>query len=105
MPRMPYAMKTLLDEITGERKSAKYEVGDEDGLGVYRSVTFDKPTTKWLGHTFDYVEDDRIIGYSVSKDQMTVLFSHKSSEADRKDGFLIPEAQTVAASEDSGPAS
>lgn len=99
MPRIPHAMKTLIDEVTAERKTAKYETGDEDGLGVFRSVTFDKPTTKWLGHAFDYVEDDRIIGYSVSKDQMTVLFSHRSSEADRKDGFLIADAQTVASSE------
>jgi hypothetical protein len=99
MPRMPYAMKALIDEVAAARKTAKFDLGDEDGLGVYRSVTFDKATTKWLGHAFDYVEDDRIIGYSVSKDQMTVLFSHRSSEADRKDGFLIADAQTVAASE------
>lgn len=104
MPRIPYAMKTLIDEVTAARKSAKYEVGDADGVGVYRSITFDKATTKWLGHTFDYVEDDgRIIGYGAgSKDTLTVLFSERSTEADRRDPFLIADAQTVASSESAG---
>jgi hypothetical protein len=99
MPRMPYAMKTLTDQIKDLREKAKFEAGDEDGFGVYRSVTFDKATTKWLGHAFDYIEDERIVGYRVSKDQLTVVFSDRSVEADQRDPFLIDEAQTVAASE------
>lgn len=99
MPRMPYAMKTLTNQIKDLRKSAKFEAGDEDGFGVYRSVTFDKPTSKWLGHAFDYIEDERIVGHRVSKDQLTVHFSTRSSEADDRDPFLIDEAVTVASDE------
>lgn len=98
MARMPYAAKVFTDQVKGLRKSAKFEVGDEDGLGVYRTVTFDKATTRWLGHALDYIEDDRIVGYSVTKDQMTVLFSHRHI-ADSKEPFLVEDAVTVAADE------
>lgn len=97
MPRTPYAAKTLTDQVTALRKSAKFEMGDEDGLGVYRSVTFDKATTKFIGDALDYIEDDRIVGYGVgSKGELKVLFSERSTLADDREEFLIEDAITVA---------
>lgn len=95
MARTPHAARVFTDQVKELRKTAKFEFGDEDGLGVYRTVKFDKPTTKWLGNALDEIDDDRIIGYSVEKDQLTVLFSHRTN-ADLKDRFLIDEAVTVA---------
>lgn len=99
MSRTPYAAQTFIAQVKALRKSAKVETGDTDGFDVDRSITFDKATSKWLHPAMDYIDDDRIIGYAVTKDQLTILFSHRSTEADNRDPFLIEDAVTVAEAE------
>ena len=95
MPRLPYAAQTLIDQVTAERKSAKVTPGDPDGLDVYRTVEFDKATSKWLAPILQEIDDERIIGAGISHDVLTVVFTHRTVADDRAE-FPLTDAETVA---------
>lgn len=96
MPRLPYGAETFIEQVQGLRKSAKFEQGDPDGFDVVRSITFDKATSKWLEPILDHLGDDRIVGYSTSKEQLTVDFSDESVVADQRDPYPLESAAEVA---------
>jgi hypothetical protein len=81
------------------RKSAKYERGEADGFDVVRSITFDKPTSTWLGDALDYIDDDRIEDVTTEKDKTTVHFSTESHIADQRDPYPLEDAILVAEDE------
>lgn len=98
MPRLPHGAVTFTEQVQALRKSAKFERGEPDGLGVVRSLTFDKATSKWLEPILDHLDDDRIVGYGTgSKGLLTVLFSEKSNVADQRDDYPLEAAAEVAA--------
>lgn len=73
--RVPYAAKTLLGQAQQKYKSAKMEpTGDPDGFGRYRSVIFDKTSTKWLKDVLP-VDDERIVDIEMRDGQMVLTFA------------------------------
>lgn len=96
MPRLPYGAATFIEQVNELRKSAKHERGEPDGLGVIRSITFDKATSKWLGDALDYIDDERIVDVTTAKDQTTVHFSTESAVADQRERYPLAEAIEVA---------
>lgn len=103
MPRLPYGAETFVEQVTSLRKSAKYERGEPDGFDVIRSITFDKPTSKWLADAIDYIDDERIVDTTTEKDQLTVHFSDESAVADQRDTYPLAEAIEVAQAEAKAP--
>lgn len=99
MPRLPYGAETFVEQVTGLRKSAKYERGEPDGFDVVRSITFDKATSKWLTPILDYIDDERIVDTTTEKDLLTVHFSDESAVADQRDTYPLAEAEEVAKDE------
>lgn len=99
MPRLPYGAETFIEQVLELRKSAKYERGEPDGFDVIRSITFDKPTTKFLGDALNYIDDERIVDAHVSKEQLTIHFSDESAIADLRDPYPLAEAIEVAEDE------
>lgn len=98
MARTPHGMTVFIEQVKEMRKSAKIEPGDVDGLDAYRSLTFDKATSKWLQPILDEIDDPRIVGYGTgSKDVLTVVFTHRPA-ADHKDPYPLEAALTVAES-------
>lgn len=95
LSRLPYAASTLIEQVQGLRKSAKYESSDTDGFDVDRTITFDKATSKWLTPILHEIEDDRIVSHSMNKDQLSITFSHLA-DGDDRDEFPLEAAETVA---------
>lgn len=61
MARLTYGAKTLISQVEHHKPRSKAsEVGDPDGLGVVRTIKFDKATSKWLAPLLDEIEDPRI---------------------------------------------
>lgn len=104
MPRIPHAAKTLAEQVRkhyGRNADSKAgletatPVGDPDGLGVYRSIQFDKTSSKWLGPVLAELDDPRIEEVTEEKGQVTVRFSHRTL-ADERHPFPLDDAATVA---------
>lgn len=84
MPRLPYAAVTLIEQVTAERKRAKAEPhGAVDGLNVYRSIAFDKPTSKWLEPLIVETTDRRITGIADDDGRLVITFTPRTSADDR----------------------
>lgn len=95
MPRLPYAAETLLAQAKSKNKSAKMSPsGDPDGLDVFRTVTFDKASSKYLAPLIEHLGDPRIVDHSVSKDVLSVTFSPRPL-ADSRDDFPLGDAEAV----------
>jgi hypothetical protein len=68
MPRLPYAAKTLIGQVQDEKPKARPSmVGDVDGLGVWRTIKFDKTTSKWLEPRLD-AGDERLSTVKMTDD-------------------------------------
>lgn len=97
--RLPYAAKTLIKQVQATRKTAKAEPsGDPDGLGVVRSITFDKTSSKWLAPRLlnsDGYIDERIVDADMDAGRLTVTFSDRSAIADQRGAFVLDEADLV----------
>jgi hypothetical protein len=99
MPRLPYAAKQFLAEAEKIKPSTKYEADDEDGLRVYRTLRFDKRTTKWLGEALLFIDDERILDWHVTDAGYLHVTFAPGPEADTRDPFLLDDAVTVASSD------
>lgn len=99
MARIPYAARTLISEVTERKPKAKVKaVGEPDGLDVIRSFVFNKETGNWLKPLLEIVDDDRIESFGSGKDGLVVTFV-ASTAADRRETFLLGEAETADKSE------
>lgn len=95
MSRITHAAKQLLNEVGAQRKTAKHtREGDADGLGVVRTIKFDKATSKWLYPILEASADDRIESLDLSKDQLSVTFV-SGPKADKRDPFRLVEVESV----------
>lgn len=84
MPRLPYAAVTLIEQVTAQRKRAKAQPqGDTDGLNVHRSISFDKPTSKWLAPLLTDTTDRRIVGVADDGGRLVITFSPRTIADDR----------------------
>lgn len=99
MSRTPHAARKFVEQVKDMRKSAKFEHHNEDGFGTLRSVTFDKPTSKWLAPILDEFDDERISGISNQGGKVTVTFTHRPP-GESAESFPLEAAKTVADSRD-----
>lgn len=58
--RVPYAMRTMIDEIDKINPKAVGETRNPDGFGVWRTLLLDKATTEMLLDLLDGMTDPRI---------------------------------------------
>jgi hypothetical protein len=100
MPRVPRAATALIGQVTDAKKRAKAEPhGDPDGLNVYRSISFDKTTSKWLTPILENSTDPRIVALGDDGGRLVVTFSPKV-DADRRDAFALDEPEAESADGD-----
>jgi hypothetical protein len=93
--RQPYAMRTLVHQITQERGEFDYELDDLDGLNVYRTIAFDEKTSKWLKPIIEVVasKDKRI--EKVSGEKYIAVTFVSDMRADTRDDFLLAEVEKI----------
>ena len=96
MPRLIPAAQQLLDQVGESRTSMKkVTLGDPDGLGRVRSITFDAATSRWLSPILSAIGDDRIKDLThASKSRLTVTFV-SDYRADFKTPFPLDEIDRV----------
>ena len=95
MTRIPHAAKVLTAQVEATKKNAKWEpIGQPDGFDVYRSIRFDKVTSKWLAPLLRELADNRIYYAGINKGQLIVQFVH-TTLADTKDTYNLADAETV----------
>jgi hypothetical protein len=100
MPRLPYAALTLIEQVRVERPKAKVEHADEpDGLGVVRSIKFDKRTSDWLAPLLESIHDPRIQSTKVTEAGYLYVTFIPQPQADQRTRFPLAEAAEVQASE------
>lgn len=99
MARLPHAAKVLNAQVVERKKQAKMVAASEpDGLGVVRTVSFNKATAKWLHPLLEVMGDPRIETTEVTADGLAVTFV-ASRLADDKGPFNFDDAQDVLSAE------
>lgn len=102
--RLPYAARTLIEQVQAEKPKATYEtVGEPDGFRVNRTIKFDKRTSKWLAPLLVETEDERIAEASLTDAGYLHVRFVGSPVADQRDEFPLVEAETVLAEEQPQP--
>lgn len=103
MPRLPGAAKRLIQQVQAEKPKATADPeGDPDGLAVWRTIKFDKRTSKWLAPLMEQIDDPRLHDVKVTEaGYLHVTFVH-TPQADWRDPFPLTEAAEVVAAESSG---
>lgn len=96
MPRIPHAAKTLIRQAVERKPQTKAtREGEPDGLGVHRTISFNKATSKWLEPLLAELDDPRITGYEVEGGILSVTFS-TGIDADDASEFPLDAAAEVA---------
>lgn len=96
MARFPRAARVLLAELQTRYKNPKMEpVDDVDGLGVYRTVSFDKNSSSLLAKALPELNDPRIASFEKKGTKMEVTFV-ATSAADGQAPFPLAAAEIVA---------
>lgn len=90
-------MQTLIQQVFDHKEDAEVNVEEEDGLGVYRQVTFDEQTSKWLHPIISLIarEDGRIQSFHLSRGGMLLINFGFGPEVETRDPFLIPQVDAV----------
>lgn len=97
MSRLPYAARTLIQQVEGLRPSAKhYEASEPDGLRVVREVKFDKRTSEWLAPLLDRIDDERIKEHYLTDAGYLHVEFVGGVEADERRKFPLREALRLA---------
>lgn len=95
--RLPYAAHQLIEQVQDRRKKAKAEyVSDPDGLGVVRTIKFDKATSKWLAPILEALDDDRIREAEVTEAGYLHVTFVPTPNADDRRAFPLDEAEALA---------
>lgn len=113
MARLPYAAKVLADQVREHlhRKpdsraglATMEPEGDPDGLGVYRTVKFDKKASEFLrdGLVLETLEDNRIADMEMKDSRLHVTFTHRVI-ADNRNPFPLDAARAVTEQEETPP--
>lgn len=96
MSRLAPAAQQLLDQVGEARTSMKkVTLGDPDGLGRIRSITFDAATSRWLVPILNAIGDHRIREVEwAGKGRATVTFV-SDYRADFKTEFPLDEVSHI----------
>lgn len=99
--RLPYAAKQLIEQVQAEKPKATFEQHDLDGLMVYRTIRFDKRTSKWLAPLVEQFADGdaRIAQWSKTDAGYLHITFVSTPNADDRTPFPLRDAATVASSE------
>jgi len=99
--RQPYAMKTLIEQVSQKREDATATADEADGLGVYRQVTFDEETSNWLEPIIGVIaqKDRRINSYFTSRGGMLIINFVSDYRADSREPFALTAVERVLASD------
>lgn len=98
--RQPYSAKTLAKQLAERNSRSKMKPhGDPDGFGVWRTFTFDKPTSKTLERLIPEMDDRRIANFEM-KDGVAHLTFVATPAADSRDEFPLDAADAVAGQSD-----
>lgn len=98
MPRIPYAAQRLIDDAKAHKPKAKVDAaraGDPDGFGVFRTIAFNKATSKWLAPLLEVLNDPRIVQSVVNDDGLLEVTFSPRINADDRSPFPLREAETV----------
>lgn len=99
MARLPYAAKTLIAQATARKPRTKAEPhGDVDGLGVHRTIKFNKETSKFLAPLLEQIDDERIEDFEVTEAGYLHVTFVATPDADQRAEFPLSAAEEVAAS-------
>lgn len=99
--RIPYAARTLQSQVQERRNKAEIEpFGEEDGLGVVRTLRFDKATSKWLAPLLEAIapDDPRVEWVEVTEAGYLHVTFVGTPDADQLDEFPLDDAAEVAES-------
>jgi hypothetical protein len=89
------AARQLVDEVEAAHPKAKVKIiGDPDGIGVHRQVSFDAATTKWLTPLLDAVQDERVLSVDAESNRTVITFV-ADTRADFAQPFGLAEADAV----------
>jgi hypothetical protein len=96
MNRQPFAMKTLIRQVTDKRPDVVAVASLPDGFGVYRTVSFDHDVSEWLAPIIEAnASDVRIASHSVSDEGVLRVDFVTDHRADSSAPFRIKEAEAV----------
>lgn len=95
--RLPYAAKTLIDQVAEEKPRAKVEFhGEPDGYGVVRTIKFSKSAGEWLAPLLEAINDDRIESINTTEaGYLHVTFVSTPAADDRAEFPLQAAAEVV----------
>lgn len=75
MSQLVPAARQLITQVQHFKPNAKAKsVGDPDGIGVLRSISFDKATSKWLTPILEVIADERIASIDTTNTGTVVTF-------------------------------
>lgn len=91
MARLPYAAEQLIAEVQNLDENFTAEtVGDPDGLGVYRSIRFDKAASKQLKDAAEVlIHDERLTSVENTAHGVVFTFDDRSVVADDRAEFGV----------------
>ena len=95
--RMPYAMRTITEEIGRVVEDAVLETQDPDGFGVWRTLVLDTETTKVFRDVLDMVDDQRIADRRVAPNGRYYLYFVPDRRADDAKPFSLDRAMKILA--------
>jgi hypothetical protein len=96
MARLPYAAKQLIKQASEAKPATKAKPVDEpDGLGVHRTVSFNKATSTWLKPLLEEIDDPRIASLEVDKGGLLEVTFVTTIAADDRTPFPLEAAEQV----------
>lgn len=97
MARLPYAAEQLIAEVQDLDENFTAEtVGDPDGLGVYRSIRFDKAASEQLAEVGEVLtHDERIVSVENTDDGVVFTFDERSMVADDRTEFGVEHVVSI----------
>lgn len=95
--RQPYAMQTLISQVSKRHEDASAEVSDLDGFNIYRTVVFDEATSERLEPQIDYIEaDPRVASVSVDEEDNTLSITFVSgAKAESRAPFYLSRPESL----------
>lgn len=95
MTRQTRAGKQLTRQVQESKAQTKVDVvGEADGLGVFRTISFNKATSKWLEPLLVEIDDKRIESLETVDGLLHVTFV-PTTKADDAAPFPLADAETV----------
>lgn len=92
--RTPYAMRTLINEVTDVFEDAGFTITSPDGFNVARMLTIDAATSDYLGDLLFLLDDKRIVFVRRDGREYEITFV-SDIRADDKTPFHVNDAVKV----------